>query len=427
MTSLFFRFYLGVILILVVAWAGQNWLGRLFSSPESRPNLEPVIRGGARLALESYVEAQESEASLDYLQSRFDYPVEVIDAGRLTPAALVEFEKGHDVDVYPDKGLYYAMILPSGDRALRFGPLPRFGGSDETPVLLSLGSLLTLVAGAIALLLRPVNRQLKLLESTATAIADGNFSARVDERRVTSARTLARAMNGMAGRIESLLNTQREMLQAVSHELRTPLARIRFASDLLQNKKDEENRAVRFEALETATTELDELVEELLHYVRWETAATVIDGECELLPLIENAVTKYSGLHPAKRIEFGENLASGGVAIRGDRRALDRAMSNVIANACRFATTRVLVDCSVSTDDLRIDADDDGPGIPLADRDKIFEPFVRLDDAARGAGLGLTLVRRIVGHYGGTVTALDSPLGGCRIRISIPVDRICTA
>jgi signal transduction histidine kinase len=69
---------------------------------------------------------------------------------------------------------------------------------------------------------------------------------------------------------------------------------------------------------------------------------------------------------------------------------------------------------------MLIDVDDDGPGIPLADRDRVFEPFVRMDESARGAGLGLTLVRRIVNHYGGTVDVRDVPQGGSRFRIFLP-------
>jgi signal transduction histidine kinase len=76
-----------------------------------------------------------------------------------------------------------------------------------------------------------------------------------------------------------------------------------------------------------------------------------------------------------------------------------------------------MIECSTSTNGVHIDIDDDGPGIPLADRGRVFEPFVRLDDSTRRAGLGLTLVRRIVGNFYGTVAVLESSQGGCRFSL----------
>ena len=111
---------------------------------------------------------------------------------------------------------------------------------------------------------------------------------------------------------------------------------------------------------------------------------------------------------------------SGDALVRGDQRAIERAIGNLIANAGRFAASTVGMECTLASASCVIDVDDDGPGIPVADRERIFDPFVRLEDSGRGAGLGLTLVRRIVGCYGGTATAYESPLGGCRIRLVLP-------
>jgi two-component system sensor histidine kinase RstB len=421
MTRLFIRFYLGVILILVGAWALQACAFRYFSPPENKRVFEDIFAGGVQLAQKVYVDAGESDAALHMLQEQFPYPVEVAALSALPAEARERFASGEETVVYSDDGFFSATQLPDGDRVLRFGPMPTWRGPAERLMLLSLGILLALVAGAIALLLRPVSRQLRMLESTATAIAGGDFSARVDERRVTSARMLARAMNNMAERTESLLKTHREMLQAVSHELRTPLTRIGFAIDLLRSEQSDEQREARLSSLESAATELDNLVSELLHYVRWESnQPQTQEEEIELLPLVEGVMAKYAAIRLAKRFCIGENLARGDVIARGDRRALERAIGNLVANASRFATNEVVVECSATADAMLIDVDDDGPGIPPADRGRVFDPFVRLDESGRGAGLGLTLVRRIVGHYGGTVEALESPLGGCRIRVSLP-------
>lgn len=106
-----------------------------------------------------------------------------------------------------------------------------------------------------------------------------------------------------------------------------------------------------------------------------------------------------------------------------DRRGFQRALGNLVSNAGRHAKTRVSIHCESMNGSTVIDVDDDGTGIAEADRQRVFEPFVRLQDAAesgRGVGLGLALVKRIVTQNGGTVEVLDSPLGGCRIRTKWP-------
>jgi two-component system sensor histidine kinase RstB len=421
MTRLFIRVYLGVILILLAAWMLQAYCFRLLSPPENKNVFDDIFGGGVRLARELYINAGDSNASLQAVRQHFAYPVDDVSLSVIPEEARQRLTSGKDVVVYADDGFFSATLLPDGSRALRFGPMPTPRGPGERSLLISLGVLLALVAGAIALLLRPVSRQLRMLESTAVAIAEGDFGARVDERRVTSARMLARAMNDMAQRTESLLRTQREMLQAVSHELRTPLTRIAFAIDLLRGETGEQQREARLNSLESAALELDTLVSELLQYVRWESSQPHVDEEeIELLPLVETVIGEQTTIYPAKRFSIGDNLRRGEAIIRGNRRALERAIGNLVANAGRFAKTRVAVECSVFSDGVFIDVDDDGPGIPLADRDRVFDPFVRLDDSGRGAGLGLTLVRRIVSHYGGSVSALESPQGGCRMRIFLP-------
>ena len=106
----------------------------------------------------------------------------------------------------------------------------------------------------------------------------------IDERRIRSAKPLAQAFNDMANRTEALVRTQRELLQAVSHELRTPLSRMRFAIDLIETAKTDAERRQRLDSLDMATEELDELVGELLSYVRMETTTPELDVEHVLLP-----------------------------------------------------------------------------------------------------------------------------------------------
>ena len=424
MTRLFVRFYLGVLFILFVAWSVQSFVFQQLNAAANLQVIEEALGGGARLAREKLASSVPGKTveHVEEVQRRFDFPVKLISIDEIPSYARARFAAGDDVVFMGREGGGFLFTPPeNGQGALQFGPLPTFEGPSQTAWMTGLGVVMVVAAGAIALLLRPIAGQLQLVERTATAIAGGDFSARVDERKAGSASTMAKAFNNMAGRTETMLRTQRELLQAVSHELRTPLSRIHFAIDLIRHAKDEQEREPRLKSLDQAAEELDQLVGELLGYVRMEAAEPQLDFETvPLRELVEELIEKQSVLQPATRFEIGEQLGRGAFAVRADRVSLRRALRNLMANAGRFAAGRVVIDAHEVADEVVISLDDDGPGIPEADRQRVFDPFVRLDDGSRGAGLGLALVRRIVANHGGSVRAAESPLGGCRIQMIWP-------
>lgn len=420
MTRLFIRFYLGVLFILFCAWSIQAFVFRQRSEAANIQVVEQALGGGARLACQKLAESSplDRAAALEELQRHFDYPLRVVAGDEIPQQAKDRFSQGdRQVVLVGRDGVGFVVAPIGGDEALEFGPLPSFVGPSQPELMTGLGLILLLAGAAIALLLRPVARQFRLVEQTAAAIAAGDFSARVDERKVSSATTLAIAFNNMASHTETMLRTQRELLQAVSHELRTPLSRIHFAIDLIRDAKDERQRDERLHSLETAAQDLDDLVGELLRYVRLETSEPPLEiADVELLPLVEDLIEKQSLTHAETRFEIDESLSAGPIALRADRASLERALGNLMGNAGRFATARVRIGASQTASGVTIDVDDDGPGIPLPDRLRVFDPFVRLDTSQRGVGLGLALVRRIVVNHGGSVAIEDSPLGGCRVR-----------
>jgi two-component system, OmpR family, sensor histidine kinase RstB len=384
---------------------------------------ERATRGGVRRAKEALAKTPDDALvpPLKDLESQFGYPFRIIASDQVPAVVRESVSKGEDVVVHVGNELSVLTSLGTSADVLQIGPVSLPAGEIETDMKLALGAVLLLGAIVIAVLLRPFARQLGDLEQTAISIAGGNLAARVDVQRASSAKALAQAFNDMAARIEVLLRTQRELLQAVSHELRTPLARINFAIDLIRTARDDNERESRLKSLDTAAQDLDELVGELLQYVRLETSGLRPASESiELLPLVAALIDKESLGSESIQCEVGPELASGKVHVVADRAGLTRALGNLLANACRFGRRRVIVNATASAGGTTIDIDDDGPGIPAADRERVFEPFVRLDESSRGAGLGLALVKRIVTNHGGTVTASESPLGGCRNRTFWP-------
>jgi two-component system sensor histidine kinase RstB len=208
----------------------------------------------------------------------------------------------------------------------------------------------------------------------------------------------------------------------VSHELRTPLSRIRLAAELIETAADDEQRKQRLQSLDAATEELDELVDELLRYVRLETTPPRGDKErISLRGVLDTVIPKHAALHPAIQFQADEGITDDTILV-AEPMGLQRVLGNLLSNAGRFARGRVAIRAQSAAGVITIDVDDDGPGIPESERERVFQPFVRLQDDApdRGVGLGLALVKRIVAQHGGAVQALPSPLGGCRMRTTWP-------
>lgn len=425
MTRLFFRFYLGVLFILFAAWWIQGYVYRRTAETANVEVIEKAFSGGMHLSrdvLSGATDAEDRAFRLKDLQRRYEYPVEIISNDAVPNYALDRFQNGETVVLISRENAGYIVSpLFDSEETVQFGPLPKWVQPTSGSLVSGLAIVLLLAAGAIAMLVHPVFRQFRLFERTATEIAEGNYGARVDERKVKSALSLAKAFNHMASQTETVLRTQRELLQAVSHELRTPLSRIHFAIDLIRDAQNAQQREMRLMSLESSSQELDNLVGELLSYVRLETSVPVLDcSEIDLVPLLGDLLEKFSIIYSDITLALDDRLSESDLSVYGDLASLERALGNLIGNAARHAKSQVIVNAYKTSAGVVIDVDDDGPGIAQKDRERVFDPFVRIDDSKQGAGLGLALVKGIVGHHNASIEVLESPLGGCRMRTIWP-------
>jgi two-component system, OmpR family, sensor histidine kinase RstB len=379
-----------------------------------------------------------TEQWMDAWQDSFELGVAVVPRGALTRAALDRLASGRDVVFYstePEQW-YAATTLPERETLLRVGPFPNFQRMEQPAATTTLALVLLPAAAAIALLLRPVARQLRDVEIAAQSIARGDLSARVPERSMgAAAKPLAHAFNRMAERTEATLRSQRELLQAVSHELKTPLARLRFAMDLSASAKDDTQRLQRLQSMDHAVEDLDALVEELLDYVRMGSAEspTVVEA-INVEELFRSCIAKFQPLHPNVSIELEQKNEDRTIELLADRQGVERVLGNLIGNAARYARQRVSLRVTTGPDHLVLEVEDDGPGIPMEDRQRAWEPFVRLtarDEASKrqpgaGVGLGLAIVKRIVERHGGSVELTSAPEGGCIARTRWQPDVVAT-
>jgi two-component system OmpR family sensor kinase len=271
-----------------------------------------------------------------------------------------------------------------------------------------------------------VGREVKVLESTAHAVARRTPESLepIESKAVPEeVQPLVDALNGLMGRLGGALSQQRQFIADAAHELRTPLTALRLQLQLAERAPDAEAREKAHAALRAGIMRATHVVEQLLTLARADPEATVLGHKTVDLAELAREVTQA---HEAEAAAKGIGLAveAGEPAIvEADRNSLRSLLDNLIDNAVRYTPSgSVKVRAYRADGDAVIEVEDTGPGIPAAERERVFDRFYRSETAAEGgSGLGLAIVRRIAERHGGRVELLDAPSGrGLLVRVSIP-------
>jgi heavy metal sensor kinase len=232
---------------------------------------------------------------------------------------------------------------------------------------------------------------------------------------------LGLTLNRMLDRLEQAGRRQRGFVADAAHELRSPLASMRAQLEVASQHPERADWRRLSEGVLADTLRLGRMVEDLLALARLDERPGAIQSrELELAEVAREAADRMPPADAELRLEL-----DGGARVRGDRQALGRAVQNLLDNAVRHAAGRVRVSVGLRDGLAVMAVDDDGPGIPAADRERVFERFTRLDDARSrehgGAGLGLAIAREIVRAHGGELTAEDGA-PGARLVMRLPAD-----
>ncbi|MFI5839277.1 sensor histidine kinase [Catenuloplanes sp. NPDC051500] len=229
---------------------------------------------------------------------------------------------------------------------------------------------------------------------------------------------LALTLNDMLHRLDTARARQRAFVADAAHELRSPLASMRVQLEVAQRLPDDTDWQAFIDDLMIDADRLGRLVDDLLLLARADDSA---EAARRTAPVeLGELLTDLTGRYPT--VEF--TVPSSQFWVDGDADALRRAVSNLLDNAGRHARSTVAL--AVTTEGTRhlITVTDDGPGIPAADRERVFDRFTRLDDARAsndgGSGLGLAIVREVVRLHHGAVTLTDAPRSGLRAEIRLP-------
>ena len=352
-----------------------------------------------------------------------------------------ELKQGHPVVIRPSRlappGVIYGLQdQETGRIAGVVGVLPRPGFRLSVP-LISVAVMLVVLGAGAWVLSRSLTRRLGHIEASAERIARGELRHRIALESAVprdELDQLASAFNAMAETVETLLQGQRTLLANVSHELRTPIARMKVLVEILQERvatlreRGDDSRPVqrldqglRDMALDIA--EVEALISDLLTSGRLELrpgagAAAVEVGPIDVAALLRRVAAKVDA-----RVEV-----TGQPELEADELLVERMLSNLLANARRACPAgRITISAHPRGEALELWVEDEGPGVPAAHRESIFEPFTRLDEARDrdrgGVGLGLYLCRQICRSHHGTIEVTDRADGarGARFVCRLPL------
>ena len=232
---------------------------------------------------------------------------------------------------------------------------------------------------------------------------------------------LGTTLNAMLDRLADSRDRMSAFVADAAHELRSPVSSLRQHAEVALEHPDRTEVTDLAEVVRAESLRQQRLVDDLLLLARVdEGAAARRDRAVDLDDAVAVAVAR---LRPVSPVVIDTSGVSGGQVI-GDPSGLDRLVGNLLENAARHANARVEVTLAERDDVVAFTVDDDGPGVPAPDQDRIFERFVRLDESRSrdegGSGLGLAIVAAVAAAHGATVVVGDSPLGGARFRVVFP-------
>lgn len=289
------------------------------------------------------------------------------------------------------------------------------------PLLIGLPLVLLLVGGTTWMVatraLAPVERIRREVEQ----ITGDRLDRRVPEPASRDEiHRLARTMNQMLERLQDSRDRQQQFVSDASHELRSPLASIRQTAEVARAHPGALPEGELVDAVLEESTRMQRLVEQLLLLARVDEGASARASQDVDLDDLALAVARRVQ-QPGLRVQ---TAGVGAGRVRGDHVALTQVVQNLVDNAARHAHGVVALTVRETEDRAELVVEDDGPGIASEDRQRIFDRFVRLDEArardAGGSGLGLAIVAEIVAAHGGTIDVSRSDLGGARFVVSLP-------
>ncbi len=360
------------------------------------------------------------------LQANFGYQVTLLKLEDLDIADHhVDELKNGEIAVVEEGDFLFKQIGNSGF-VVKSGPLSEIEPEFGYLALVFWAIALVIIALITFLWTLPFLRNVKKIGAGTAAFGRGNLAERINISKRSSLYPVSMSFNSMAKRIEQLINSHKELTNAVSHELRTPLSRLRFSLEMLHRSESLEKQDRYKMELATDIGELEDLVSELLTYARFDREKPEMTFVCASLnAFLKDLLRENNPEGSTIAIELLYNIHPASTPIKYEPKQMARAVGNLVQNALSFSKEKIEVTVLLHHEFCVVHIDDDGPGVAEDKREKIFEPFVRLDGSRSrmtgGYGLGLSIVKRIMQWHKGSAKVNSSPLGGARFTLEWPV------
>ena len=422
MKKLFVQFYLLLFVCFLVMTMLVGLVYKFTAERAGRQSLDDLMKSSLYLMRSELREIPPHDwartlKELD-LNLSFDLRIEPMKDFDLAPPAMQRLRDGDIVAM--DEKYTFIQRIPRSHYVLAVGPVPYLYYLHQMRLLdlALLGFIAISLAFPVFIWMRPHWQDMLKLESAAQRFGEGHLTERIHFDSGSSFDRLGIAFNQMADNINALIASKKQLIDGIAHELRTPLVRLRYRLEMSENLTGAESQA-----LNRDIGQLEALIEELLTYARLDRPQTELHLSTPDLPVwLQTHINDVQSVNPQRKLLTAITPGAYGAL---DMRLMERVLDNLMNNAMRYSETTLRIGLDLQGSQAILCVEDDGPGIEPAEREKVFEPFVRLDPsrdrATGGCGLGLAIVRSIAQAMGGSVRCEASELGGARFVFSWPI------
>ena len=414
MRKLFVQFYLLLFVCFLVMAMLVGLVYKVTAERAGRQSMDDLMKSSLYLIRSELREIppRDWNKTINKLDWNLSFKFHIEPLGKRQLPSDLEKKLRNGEIVALDSEYSFIQRIPRSHYVLAVGPIPYLFYLHEMR-LLDLALLLFIglsLALPVFLWMRPHWQDLLKLENAAQRLGEGHLEERTHFEPTSSLHRLGVAFNQMADNINTLIISKKQLIDGIAHELRTPLVRLRYRLAMSENLSESEQTA-----LNRDIAQLEGLIDELLTYARLDRPQVETNLEAIDLPKwLAERIADFQMIHPEHEITLDIPHVGDFGAV--DLRLMERVLDNLVNNALRYSQKKLRIGLWLDGDIACLQVDDDGPGIPPEERERVFEPFVRLDPsrdrATGGCGLGLAIVYSIAQAYQGTISANGSSLGG---------------
>lgn len=422
MKKLFVQFYLLLFVCFLVMTMLVGLVYKFTAERAGRQSLDDLMKSSLYLMRSELREIPPHDwartiKELD-LNLSFKLRIEPLKKYTLDAPTMQRLREGDIVAL--DDQYTFIQRIPRSHYVLAVGPVPYLYFLHQMRLLDI--ALLAFIAISLAfpvfIWMRPHWQDMLRLEAAAQRFGDGHLNERIHFHSGSSFERLGVAFNQMADNINALIASKKQLIDGIAHELRTPLVRLRYRLEMSENLTETESQA-----LNRDISQLEALIEELLTYARLDRPQNELKLTTPDLPAwLRSYVEDVQSVNPQRTLLISSMDGDYGAL---DMRLMERVLDNLVNNALRYSDNQLRIALTLNGSRASLSVEDDGPGIAPEARQRVFEPFVRLDPsrdrATGGCGLGLAIVHSIAQALGGDVSCEASDLGGARFCFNWPV------